>query len=220
MSGDPTLIAEVVDRLREKLELPELTPEERKRIDEESVERERLTQITSRLGDVPKKFHDATAIGFAPEIARQIRLFVHDPSAVGGLIFHGPTGVGKTHLLWAIYRGLAQKLGPAMRIVNTVDALESMKPNAEDDPRGQMLRLLNAPVLGLDDLGVGGEATTWEQKQLYQLVNGRYEAMRPMVITTNVHPDQMKEAVGDRVASRLTEACTQIVITGDDRRYR
>lgn len=217
--SDPTPVGEVAERIRKELGLPEMTPEAQARADAEEVEAERRAQVQVRLASVPKKFADASAIGFAPEIVHQMRLFVQNPHVSGGLIFHGPTGVGKTHLLWGIYRGLANRLGPGMRIVNVVDALESMKPSSGDDPHGQMLRLLQAPVLGLDDLGVEGEHTVWERKQLYQLVNGRYQEERPMVITTNVHPDEMKNVVGDRVASRLAEACTQVIITGSDRRY-
>lgn len=210
--NDPTPIQEIVDRMRAKLPAPGTdlhVPDD--------LNAERVAQVANRLEDVPPKFADATAVGFAPDVRAVVTHFLNEPD-VRGILFSGPTGVGKTHLLWAIYRGLADRLGPRMRIVNVTDVLESMKPGGDDSPQEQLTRLLSVPVLGLDDLALA-TASDWEKKVLYQLVNGRYEAMLPMVITTNRKPDALAEFIGERVASRLKEDCIELLITGRDRRY-
>ncbi|GGZ55723.1 hypothetical protein GCM10010371_14020 [Streptomyces subrutilus] len=42
--------------------------------------------------------------------------------------------------------------------------------------------------------------------------------MLPTLITTNLPIAELRNAVGDRVASRLAEMTTRVILTGPDRR--
>ena len=57
-----------------------------------------------------------------------------------------------------------------------------------------------APVLILDDLGAHS-STPWAQEKLYQLINYRYNARLPTVITTNLRIEDLDE----RLASRMLD---------------
>ncbi len=58
----------------------------------------------------------------------------------------------------------------------------------------------NAPILVLDDLGTQN-ATAWAQEKLFQIVNHRYNARLPTVVTTNLPVDRLD----DRLRMRLTD---------------
>jgi DNA replication protein DnaC len=79
-------------------------------------------------------------------------------------------------------------------------------------------RLAAVDLLHIDDLGAE-HRTDWVLEQLYAIVNARYEAERAIVATTNLEPDALREALGDRTVSRLEEICGEpIPLHGPDRR--
>jgi DNA replication protein DnaC len=142
----------------------------------------------------------------SPEVAasladalNQAREFAAHPA--GWLVFMGPYGCGKTHLAAAIANDGLER-GRSVLFVVVPDLLDYLRaayaPNspATYDERFEEVR--NVPVLILDDLGTQN-ATSWAAEKLYQLLNYRYNAELPTVITTN-------QTLGDmdpRLASRL-----------------
>jgi DNA replication protein DnaC len=71
----------------------------------------------------------------------------------------------------------------------------------------------DAPVLILDDLGTQN-ATSWAQEKLYQILNHRYNAQLPTVVTTN----QDLEDIDPRLRSRRlhVEFVEQVKILAPD----
>ena len=72
-------------------------------------------------------------------------------------------------------------------------------------------------MLFVDDLAAA-KLTEWTEEVTYRLVNYRYEQCLPGIFTSNVPPAQLRDALGERIASRLVEMCERIVLKGDDRR--
>ncbi len=72
-------------------------------------------------------------------------------------------------------------------------------------------------LLILDDLGAE-KPTEWVRERMYEIVNQRYEWMRPIIVTSNLSPAQLAKQVGQRVASRLMEMCEVVELDGRDRR--
>ena len=81
-------------------------------------------------------------------------------------------------------------------------------------------RLSEVDLLHVDD--VGAEKTSeWVLEQLYTIVNTRYEHERPVVITTNLDHEQLREQIGERTVSRLIEICGDpLPMFGQDRRMQ
>jgi DNA replication protein DnaC len=129
------------------------------------------------------------------------RAFAESPA--GWLVLTGPSGCGKTHLSAAI-AGRCIENGQAALFMVVPDLLDHLRaayqPGSEVgyDELFEMVR--NAPVLVLDDLGVQS-ATPWAEEKLFQLINHRYSAQAPTVITTNLDP----AAFDARIATRLTD---------------
>ena len=53
--------------------------------------------------------------------------------------------------------------------------------------RAASSRCATRPVLILDDLGTQN-ATPWAQEKLFQIINHRYNAQLPTIVTTNLGP--------------------------------
>ena len=58
----------------------------------------------------------------------------------------------------------------------------------------------SASILCLDDVGTT-ELTAPQMRALLQVVNSRQG--RPLILTSNINPDRLKEYVGQRIASRM-----------------
>lgn len=69
----------------------------------------------------------------------------------------------------------------------------------------------------LDDLGVE-KISEWVLEILYIIINRRYNNMQKVIITSNKSIKEISQALGDRIASRLTEMCQIIKLEGVDKR--
>jgi DNA replication protein DnaC len=132
---------------------------------------------------------------------RTCRGYAEEPE--GWLILMGTYGAGKTHLGAAIanYR-IAQ--GKFTLFIVVPDLLDHLR--AAYGPRSQVAyderfnQVRNVPLLILDNLG-SQASTPWAEEKLFQLLNHRYNAGLPTVITTN----QRLEELDPRIRSRLAD---------------
>jgi DNA replication protein DnaC len=134
-------------------------------------------------------------------------------NTAGNLILIGPTGTGKTWHSWEILER-ALKAGyegdPVMR--SQAEWQEIVGPPAD---REQLREMREADVLALDDLG-SFRLNEWQRELLLPLIDARWAHGRPTIITSNL--DGLAEALGERIASRLGDPATVVIIDGDDRR--
>jgi DNA replication protein DnaC len=68
----------------------------------------------------------------------------------------------------------------------------------------------DAPLLVLDDLGTQS-STAWAQEKLFQLLNHRYNAALPTVITTSSTLEKLDRRLTSRIID--TRLCTTYAIT-------
>jgi DNA replication protein DnaC len=139
-------------------------------------------------------------------------------SPEGWLIFQGVNGCGKTHLAAAIanYRLAQEKPVFFVVVPDLLDHLRStFSPESKISYDEFFEKLKETPLLILDDFGEQS-ATPWAQEKLYQLINYRYNARLPMVVTTCLSLDEIET----RISSRMVDPRISLVfnITAPDYR--
>lgn len=134
------------------------------------------------------------------------------------LLLLGATGTGKTYQAMGVVRAIAAfGVRSGWKGTTAPDLCALLRPRHGVDADAEFRRFADANLLTLDDLGAA-KNSEWVEEMNYRLINRRYEAMLPAVFTSNVPPKELADVLGDRVASRLTEMTTRVVLGGVDRR--
>lgn len=126
----------------------------------------------------------------------------------------GKPGNGKTHLsIAALNRWLER--GNAGYFWKVPDWLAWLKRFVFDEQMMPLdLALENYRRMGLlvfDDLGAEN-ATDWASEQLYRVIDARYDAKAPTIVTSNQPPARIDQRILSRLRSGL------VVCEGDDMR--
>lgn len=145
------------------------------KVKEKVIQRVKVTQ--DDLKTLDKAFHAAVAFAEEPE---------------GWLALLGGSFCGKTHLAAAIgnYR---IDLGGQAILVEVADLLDYMRqtfrPTSDVSFDRRFNEIKTTPMLILDDLKESGASSVWAEDKLYQILNHRYYAHLPTVITSTLKPD-------------------------------
>lgn len=138
-------------------------------------------------------------------------------SAAGGtdwLVLLGPTGVGKTWQAVAAYRVLADDLGCDGYAVRALSLLARAMPSEPDRLPWHLLE--DADLLLLDD--VPGGLSEWDRRTLLRIIDARQGTGRRTIVTTNLRRGQVRDQLGDQLASRLSQGTRVVSMAGPDRR--
>ncbi len=128
----------------------------------------------------------------------QAQAFATEPR--GWLTLVGGFGCGKTHLAAAIANQQITQ-GKQVIFVTAPDLLDHLRAAFRPGDEGETFEeIRTADLLILDDLGTESP-TAWAVEKLYQILNYRYIAKLPTVITTNIAPEQLEM----RLRSRLQD---------------
>lgn len=147
-----------------------------------------------------------------------------------GLMFTGNSGTGKTHLAAAILNAVIAQ-APELPVIGATmgELLTKLKATYNDDGRGEdelMRTYAEVPLLLIDDLG-SEQMTEWATDRIYQIVNRRYNANKPTLVTSNyadtdlakrLTPNGQQAIAGAKVVDRLAEMCRKVVLSGKSHR--
>lgn len=134
------------------------------------------------------------------------------------LLIVGTTGTGKTHQAYGAVRSLIT-VGVRLRwkATTAADLYADLRPRPGHDGERELMDMARCPLLIIDDLGAA-KSSEWTEEITMRLINRRYNEMLPTLITTNLGMADLREYLGDRVASRLTEMTDKVILDGPDRR--
>jgi DNA replication protein DnaC len=166
--------------------------------------------------------------------------FVRDyPATEKGLLFMGPSGVGKTHLAVAalkelIRRGHGGLFCDYRELLKEIQA--SYNPASESTEMSVLEPVRTAEVLVLDDLGAS-KPSAWVLDIIGLVLNARYNERKMTILTTNyvdeasggtpgaelpggrrvvVKEDSLADRIGARMRSRLYEMCRTVEVNAPD----
>lgn len=131
-----------------------------------------------------------------------------------GLLFYGGVGTGKTFAAACIANHLLNQRIPII-MTSFVKLLESMQGFSEDDS-ALIARLNRAKLLIIDDLGAE-RSTDYALEKVYDIVDSRYRAKLPIILTTNLSMTELKESTDiryTRIYDRIFEMCYPMQFKG------
>ena len=135
-----------------------------------------------------------------------------------GLLLFGTVGTGKTFAACCIANALIDK-GYSALVTNFARLANTLQGLRED--RQDYIDKLNAVnLLVIDDLAAERQ-TEYMQETVFNIIDARYRSGRPLIITTNLTADELKNPADishKRIYSRLFEVCIPFEVKGIDRR--
>lgn len=161
----------------------------------------------------------AARAGLEPDLSEGI----DNAARLNSIVFSGTFGVGKTSLTCAIANALmsANIQVVYVRMDNFFLALrDTFNTDKKGDNEGKVINLYkSAPVLILDELPLS--ASDWQREVGGSLIDHRYSAGLPTLITTNLEsPEALRNAWGRLIADRITAMAHWFVLGGVQLRPR
>lgn len=136
-----------------------------------------------------------------------------------GAVFYGPVGVGKSGLMYLIYKHKEQQGGIWLDYNHLMNFIQSTydKRTAPTDTAQIMQAISTVPYLFLDDMGdiaatnpktgVLLPVSNDRRNKTYDIIRARHEKELTTFITTNLDRPQFECQFGDRIADRLEQLC-------------
>ena len=113
------------------------------------------------------------------------------------LVILGGSYSGKTHLAAAIgnYRQLEGGQAVLVEVSSLLDYLKAtFRPNSDVTFDRRSYEIRTTPLLMLDDLKESGISSVWAEDKLHQILNHRYYANLPTVITSTLDPESFAKS--------------------------
>lgn len=130
-----------------------------------------------------------------------------------GLLLYGPVGTGKSFTAACIGNYLLNNAKPVI-MTSFVKILQDIW---ENDREAEYITILNsASLLIIDDLGTERE-TDYALEKVYNIIDSRARANKPMIITSNLELNDMMECEDirkKRIYDRILECCYPMYVGG------
>lgn len=135
-----------------------------------------------------------------------------------GLLLFGGVGTGKTYAAACIANALIDEGRPCLmtnfaRLANTLSGTFDGKQEYIDS-------LNKYDLIVIDDLATERN-TEYMQEIVFNVIDSRYRANKPLIVTTNLTSDEISKAADtsrQRIFSRLYDMCIPFEVSGTDRR--
>lgn len=135
-----------------------------------------------------------------------------------GLLLFGEVGTGKTFTAACIANALIDR-GVSCLVTNFTTIGNTLM-GMYDGKQDYLDSLNRVSLLVIDDLGVERKSE-YMQETVYNVVDARCRSGLPMIVTTNLTSEELKNAADitcQRIYSRLFESCIPLEVKGKDRR--
>ena len=128
-------------------------------------------------------------------------------------VFTGKPGTGKNHLAYAIAKSvIAEHQSPVVFTTALKIAREFKSTWSKTATRSEedVIRFFTKPdLLIIDEVGIqfGSEA---EKMIMFEIINTRYERLKPTILISNLPKDELTQFIGERVIDRMNDGggCT------------
>lgn len=169
-----------------------------------------------------KSWNKEAALARATAMRYAIEFEEVEHTAQNSLALLGTVGAGKTMLGCCVLNDLlGRNIG--VRYVPYEEMVRNLKQSAmdEEEYNRHLGNYVCSRVLFIDDL-FKGSCTAADLKHVYNVINGRYLAKRPMIITSELTIEQLLD-IDYAIGSRIAERCAKYAFTfmdGAEGNYR
>jgi DNA replication protein DnaC len=219
LANIPDLTDDAAEALKAKIE------QERS---QDAVEVAKQIQLrgTQRLlgrAAIPKRFEARTFADYAVTCSEQGKAlevcrryaagFSKMPMQQGSsLMLIGNTGTGKTHLVAALANEVVTQGFEAIYVIADTMVRDIRSAwGGKGDEQGFIDKYAAPDLLIIDEVGAGQD-TDSVKDLFFQVINARYEQVKPTIIVSNLELDTLKLCIGDRVTDRMREAGGMTVV--------
>ncbi|HHX72164.1 MAG TPA: ATP-binding protein [Clostridiales bacterium] len=137
-----------------------------------------------------------------------------------GVLFFGGVGTGKSFLACAIANALIDQM-QSVSVTSLPRILSVLQGGFDEERKNLLRRIREYDLLVIDDLGVERD-TPYATEQVYSVIDARYLAKKPLIITTNLTAREIQAETNlsrRRIYDRIWEMCPiRLNITGETRR--
>lgn len=130
-----------------------------------------------------------------------------------GLLFLGESGLGKTHLAISIIKELTKSY-----LITSLYLKHYELINHYNTYKSYLNYISKIQLLVIDEAGIGD--TSFNQDITYQIIDKRYDEMKPTIIITNLEKEKFNDKCSLALKSRLAETTYEVIFKGEDYRLQ
>ncbi len=169
--------------------------------------------------------HDPNAFSDMKDNLDQVKQYIDKfKPGSSSLLFMGATGLGKTHLSTVIAKAIIEKgydvvYDTTQNILGDFEYERFGRGYNTDTEEKTTDKYFDCDLLIMDDLGT--ELTNnFTVSCLYNLLNSRINASKPIIINTNLTGKELRERYDNRITSRLMGEFAILLFVGKDIRQQ
>lgn len=203
-----------------------------KRAEEARERRMTVDRLTDSAG-IPLRFRDRTFASFKAEGAGQqfaqrvCRQYAENFGEVrkrgASIVMTGGPGTGKTHLACAIANAVIESDLASVRFRTVSELMRRIKDTYRKDSTRTESDVIDGytwlDLLVVDEIGVQ-VGSDHEKLLLFDVLNGRYQNLRPTILLSNLSAADLETYLGHRVMDRYRECGTVLAFDWPSHRGR
>lgn len=210
--------------------VPILCSCEKERRDKEDAERKRREEIEHIRRMKGTCIHDKGLLectfdhddGSVPQIIsakRYVDTWPKRKAQNDGLLLWGGVGTGKTFFAACIANALIEQ-GVSVLMTNFAKILNKLSGLYSDEKNDFIADMMRYSLLIIDDFGIE-RSTEFALEQVYNIIDERYKAKMPLIITTNLSITTLENPVDtahQRIYDRVLAMCIPVSFQGNNHR--
>lgn len=221
-NSDPTPIGEIVNGVTPLVPTPVVRPVLMRPTDDQIAHafqqqcEANWRSVVTRIGDryaecsfETFRLSDDPAVAARQQsVVNRLTDHLNNPRRGRNVVFYGPKGTGKDHLMTAAIRFVCMK-GIGVTWINGMDLFSSLRDLMDTDrsEASYLKAFTEADLLAISDpLPPTGELTPYQRQMLFQIIDRRYRDLRPVWVTMNFgKANDAEERMGPQLVDRLRD---------------
>ena len=142
--------------------------------------------------------------------------FISRGQAPKGLLLHGTVGTGKTYASACVANELMNS-GKTVLVMQLGLYLNKLQREWAEAEKEVLKQVAECDLLVIDDFGAE-KVSEFVIEKTFNLIDTRYRAEKPIIITSNLNLKQIENKFTERVADRISEMCILYAVKGESKR--